>query len=88
MYTQTDTEGKQRKARVRNIQKSSKKNTIFDEHPVGGMEEHDKQYNDQQTTLPTDGPGHNNTFTILVRFRHKLGCSLFKQCMIENALDA
>ena len=32
--THTDTEGKQRKARVRNILKSSKKNTIFNEHPV------------------------------------------------------
>ena len=30
----TDTEGKQRKARVRNILKSSKKTTIFNEHPV------------------------------------------------------
>ena len=35
MYTHTDTEGKPRKARVRNILKSSKKpNTIFNEHPV------------------------------------------------------
>ena len=32
--THTDTEGTQRKARVRNILKSSGKNTIFDEHPV------------------------------------------------------
>ena len=32
--TNTDTERKQRKARVRNILKSSKKNTIFSEHPV------------------------------------------------------
>ena len=32
--THTDTERKQRKARVRNILKSSKKNTIFNEHPV------------------------------------------------------
>ena len=32
--THTDTEGKQRKERVRNILKSSKKNTIFNEHPV------------------------------------------------------
>ena len=32
--THTDTEGKQRKARVRNILKSSEKNTIFNEHPV------------------------------------------------------
>ena len=32
--THTDTEGKQRKARVRNISKSSEKNTIFNEHPV------------------------------------------------------
>ena len=32
--TQTDTKGKQRKARVRNILKSLKKNTIFNEHPV------------------------------------------------------
>ena len=31
--THTDTEGKQRKARVRNILKISK-NTIFNEHPV------------------------------------------------------
>ena len=30
----TDTEGKQRKARVRNILISSEKNTIFNEHPV------------------------------------------------------
>ena len=30
----TDTEGKQRNARVRNILKSSEKNTIFNEHPV------------------------------------------------------
>jgi len=32
--THTDTEGKQRKARVRNISKSSEKNTILNEHPV------------------------------------------------------
>ena len=32
--THADTEGKQRKARVRNILKSSEKNTIFNEHPV------------------------------------------------------
>ena len=32
--THTDTEGKQRKARVRNISKNSEKNTIFNEHPV------------------------------------------------------
>ena len=32
--THTDTKGKQRKARVRNILKSSEINTIFDEHPV------------------------------------------------------
>ena len=32
--THTDAEGKQRKARVRNILKSSEKNTIFNEHPV------------------------------------------------------
>ena len=32
--THTDTEGKQRKASVRNILKSSGKNTIFNEHPV------------------------------------------------------
>ena len=32
--THTETEGKQRKARVRNILKYSKKNTIFNEHPV------------------------------------------------------
>ena len=32
--THTDTEGKQRKARVWNILKSSEKNTIFNEHPV------------------------------------------------------
>ena len=32
--THTDTEGKQRKARIRNILKSSEKNTIFNEHPV------------------------------------------------------
>ena len=32
--THTDTEGKQRRARVRNISKSSEKNTIFHEHPV------------------------------------------------------
>ena len=32
--THTDTEGKQRKARVRNILKSSEKNKIFNEHPV------------------------------------------------------
>ena len=32
--THTDTEGKQRKARVRNIFKNSEKNTIFNEHPV------------------------------------------------------
>ena len=31
---QTDTKGKQRKARVRNILKSLDKNTIFNEHPV------------------------------------------------------
>ena len=34
MCTHTDTERKQRKARVRNILKSSEKNTIFDEYPV------------------------------------------------------
>ena len=32
--THTDTKGKQRKTRVRNILKSLKKNTIFNEHPV------------------------------------------------------
>ena len=32
--THTDAEGKQRKARVRNILKSLDKNTIFNEHPV------------------------------------------------------
>ena len=32
--THTDTEGKQRKARVRNIIKSLEKNTIFNEHPL------------------------------------------------------
>ena len=32
--TQTDTEGKQRQTRVRNILKSLEKNTIFNEHPV------------------------------------------------------
>ena len=32
--THTDTEGKQRKARVRNILKFLRKNTIFNEHPV------------------------------------------------------
>ena len=32
--THSDTEGKQRKARVRNILKSSKKNTILNEQPV------------------------------------------------------
>ena len=32
--THTDTEGKQRAARVRNILKSLEKNTIFNEHPV------------------------------------------------------
>ena len=32
--THTYTDKKQRKARVRNILKSSKKNTIFNEHPV------------------------------------------------------
>ena len=35
--THTDTEGNQRKARVRNILKSSWKNTIFNEHPVGNV---------------------------------------------------
>ena len=32
--THTDTEEQQSKARVRNILKSSEKNTIFNEHPV------------------------------------------------------
>ena len=32
--THTDTEGEQRKARVRNILKSSEKKTIFNEDPV------------------------------------------------------
>ena len=32
--THTDTEGKQRKPRVRNIFKNSEKNTIFNGHPV------------------------------------------------------
>ena len=32
--THTNTEGEQRKASVRNILKSSGKNTIFNEHPV------------------------------------------------------
>ena len=32
--THTDTEGKQRQTRVRNILKSSKKNTIFNAHPL------------------------------------------------------
>ena len=35
MCTHTDTEGKQRKTRVRNILKSSEKNTIFNELHVG-----------------------------------------------------
>ena len=35
--THTDTEGKQRKARVRNSLKYSEKNTIFNEHPVVKM---------------------------------------------------
>ena len=34
MCTHTDTEEKQRKARVRNIFKNSGKKTIFNEHPV------------------------------------------------------
>ena len=34
MCTHTNTEGKQREARVWNILKSSEKNTIFNEHPV------------------------------------------------------
>ena len=34
LCTLTDTEGKPRKARVRNIFKNSSKNTIFNEHPV------------------------------------------------------
>ena len=34
LCTNTDTERKQRKARVRNILKKSEKNTIFNEHPV------------------------------------------------------
>ena len=33
----TDNEGKQRKVRVWNVLKSSKKNTIFNEHPVQGI---------------------------------------------------
>ena len=32
--THNDTDGKQRKARVRNIFKNSEKNTILNEHPV------------------------------------------------------
>ena len=32
--TNNDTEGKQKKARVRDISKNSEKNTIFNEHPV------------------------------------------------------
>ena len=36
--TQTDAEGKQRKARVRNILNSLKKNTIYNEHPVPASE--------------------------------------------------
>ena len=36
--THTDTEGKQRKARVRNILKSFEKNTIFNEHRVGNFD--------------------------------------------------
>ena len=32
--THTDTKGKQRKTRVRNILKSFEKNTIFNKHPV------------------------------------------------------
>ena len=35
--THTDTEGKHRKYRVRNILKYPKKNTIFNEHPVGSV---------------------------------------------------
>ena len=35
--THTDTEGEQRKARVRNILKSAEKNTIINEHPVPGV---------------------------------------------------
>ena len=34
VYTHTDTETKQRKARIRNILKSSEKNSIFNKHPV------------------------------------------------------
>ena len=35
--THTDTKGKQGKARVRKILKSSEKNTIFNEHPVAKL---------------------------------------------------
>ena len=35
--THTDTDRKRRKARVRNILKSSTKNTIYNEHPVAGL---------------------------------------------------
>ena len=38
MCTHTDTERKQIKARVQNILKSLKKNTIFNEHPVVHIE--------------------------------------------------
>ena len=37
LCTHTATEGKQRKAGVRNILKSSEKNTIFNEHPVQSL---------------------------------------------------
>ena len=40
--THTDTEGKQRKARVRNIFKNLRKNTIFNEHPVYVERRHHK----------------------------------------------
>ena len=51
--THTDTEGKQREARVRNILKSSGKNTIFNEHPVFRNANHDARVTAQNVDLRT-----------------------------------
>ena len=53
--THTDTEGKQRKTRFRNIIKYLEKNKIFNEHPV--------YRHDAITDLPSSGPAARRTTT-------------------------
>ena len=49
--TYTDTEGKQKKARVQNILKSLEKNTILNEHPVYSIFQHCHGHDDSMNVL-------------------------------------